>query len=146
MLTICKDVLRKLTEVFRESSQEEGFLLGCTSRLDCLDCCEQIPASRAGMYFYEPDVACANKIIQCWASQGTCYCGFIHSHVMGKNALSIADIEFAKRIYAAYHLPELWFGIGVVGEEKVEYLFFSVTRDNGDITILPVDFIRLEES
>lgn len=139
MLTIRREVLRQLTEAFWESGQEEGFLLGCTSRLDCLDHCEQLPAVRVGLHFYEPDSEQADRIIRRWAEQEICFCGFIHSHVADKSDLSEADIEFAKRIYKVYCLPQLWFGIGVVGAGRVEYIFYSVASDDENTTIEPVD-------
>ena len=130
ILTVREEVFRMLAEVFRQSKQEEGFILGSTSRLDCLDCCEQIPAVRAGMYFYEPDAIYANEAIRRWAKQGICFCGFIHSHITDQPNLSEADIEFAKCLFQAYCLAGMWFGLAVVYHEMVVYKFYWVTGGN----------------
>lgn len=126
MLIISRQVIEQLTNVFRESNQEKGFLLGCTSHLDTLDCCKQLPAIQAGLHFYEPDFELANEIVRLWANHRICFCGFIHSHVVNKPELSEADIDFARSLFLVYDLPVLWFGLALVRGENVQYRFYSV--------------------
>ena len=132
MLSIREEVTVKLTGVFQNSKQEKGFLLGCSSRLDCVDHCEQIPAIRAGLHFYEPDSAYADGVIQKWAADNICFCGFLHSHLVDKTDLSIPDIQFARKLFQAYSLPVLWFGLALVEGKSVTYRFYIVTEQGID--------------
>lgn len=142
MLKIKKEILQQLRDTFMSSNQEQGFLLGCKSHFERLEYCYQIPAVRAGKYFYIPNANEADKVIDLWAEQEICFCGFIHSHVVEKVDLSENDVEFAKQLFSAYKLPVLWFGLGLVQEEKIHFQFYSVQKnDNEDITIIPVHFV-----
>ena len=134
------NILEKIGQVFSSSDVEQGFLLGCTTRLDCLDYCEQVPAVRAGIHFYEPDATCANEIIQSWAKRGICFCGFIHSHVVDKEDLSEADEEFARSLSGAYDIPVMWFGLGVVNCQSVSFSFYSVSVENDKNMIASVNW------
>lgn len=126
-LSIHKSILDQMAAVFSNSVHEAGYLLGCSTRLDCLDHCEQLPPVQAGLHFYEPDSAYANSIINQWASQNICFCGMIHSHVVEKETLSEADVVFAKQLFHAYSLPVLWFGLALVDRKKVNYQFYGIT-------------------
>lgn len=141
-LTVCREVFQTLNETFLSSKQEAGFILGCQTRLDCLDSCEQVPANQAGVYFYRPDASYANHIIQKWQAQRICFCGFIHSHVVNKQDLSEADVQFAQALFRACPLPVLWFGLAIALDGHVTYRFFSVTEENGSIHIRPVSFTK----
>lgn len=135
MLHIKKDVLSNISRVFRDCDVEKGFLLGSSKDLSRIDHCFDLPARDAGLHFYEPDPILADKRIRCWADQGVCFCGMIHSHVVDKQELSENDVEYAKVLYSAYHLPLLWFGIGIVNAGKVDFRFFSVTESGGQVNI-----------
>ena len=137
-LTIEKEILGKMAAVFSTSQQEQGFVLGCSARLDCVDTCEQIPAIRAGLHFYTPDASYANQVIQNWSEVGVCFCGFVHSHIVNKPALSEADIEYARSMFQVYRLPVLWFGIGLVQKQNVDYHLYSVTTQNDKVHISSV--------
>ena len=80
----------------------------------------QLPAKQSGKYYYMPDGTAANQIIEEWRKRNICFCGFVHSHIALKEKLSEADIEYAKQIYKVYHLPVLWFGVGIVHGTKVK--------------------------
>lgn len=139
MLKIRGDVLANIKQTFASSSQEQGFILGCMSCIEQLEYCIRIPAVQSGIYYYIPDTHEADRIIKLWASQGICFCGFIHSHVINKKQLSENDIEFAKKLFSSYKLPVLWFGLGVFDGAQCEIFFYSVTQKNNlDIVILPV--------
>lgn len=139
MLYIQPDVLRRLTKAFLSTGYEQGFLLGCTTRLNRLDFCHQIPAIQAGMYFFSPDCLYADSVIKMWAEGKICFCGFVHSHLVEKYDLSENDVEFALRLFSAFDLPVLWFGVGVVVAEKVKYQFYAISRDSGKAKIVPVN-------
>lgn len=141
MLEIDKKILTEITQQFLSKKNEMGFLLGTASRLNCLEYCYQLPAKQAGLHYYVPDEAKANNIIQYWTEQNICFCGLIHSHVVSKEELSEADIEYAKLIFQTYHLPVLWFGIGIVREVEVTFKFYAVTRKSDkQIKIMEVTF------
>ena len=135
MLHIKKDVLSNISEVFRDCDVEKGFLLGSSKDLSYIDHCFDLPATDAGLHFYEPDPVLADKQIQHWADQGVCFCGMIHSHVVDKQELSENDIEYAKVLYSAYHLPLLWFGIGIVHADTVDFRFYSVSEPDRQVNI-----------
>lgn len=140
MLHIKKDVLLKLSAAFRKCDVEKGFLLGSSNDLNYVDHCFDLPAMDAGLHFYEPDPAWADKAIQRWVNQGVCFCGIIHSHVVDKRELSENDIEYAKVLYSAYHLPLLWFGIGIVHANKVDFRFYSVSESGGQVNITQEEY------
>lgn len=140
MLHVKGDVLLRLSAVFCECNVERGFLLGSSNDLTHIDHCFDLPAMDAGLHFYEPDPVLADKQIQHWANQGVCFCGMIHSHVVDKQELSENDIEYAKVLYSAYHLPLLWFGIGIVRADNVDFKFYSVSESNGHINITQEEY------
>lgn len=138
MLCIQWDILHHLTHVFLSKDHEQGFILGSAKCLERLDFCGQIPAVQAGKYFYTPDSQYANTIIKDWAELNICFCGFVHSHLVNKNDLSDSDIEFAKQLFKSYNIPILWFGIGIVYKDAVNFQFYSVSSSDGDIVISPI--------
>lgn len=140
MLHIKRDVWLRFSTAFRECDVEKGFLLGSSNDLTHIDHCFDLPAMDAGLHFYEPDPVLADKQIQHWADQGVCFCGMIHSHVVDKQELSENDIEYAKVLYAAYHLPLLWFGIGIVHADKVDFRFYSVSETDGQVNIIQEEY------
>ena len=99
MLEISEDIQRKLVQTFLQKDCEKGFILGCTSCLDRVDHCVQIPAVQAGTYFYEPDVYIATQAIRRWNAEGVCFCGFIHSHLVDRDELSEEDQKFAFKLF-----------------------------------------------
>ena len=135
MLLINKDVMEDISTNFFKCDVEKGFLLGSSNDLTHIDHCFDLPAMDAGLHFYEPDPVLADNQIRHWAGQGVCFCGMIHSHVVDKQELSVNDIEYAKVLYTAYHLPLLWFGIGIVYTDKVDFRFYSVSESEGQINI-----------
>lgn len=135
MLLINKKVLEEISAAFGKCEVEKGFLLGSDSTLNHINYCFDLPASDAGLHFYEPNPICADETIRCWANQGVCFCGMIHSHVVDKQDLSVNDIEYAKVLYSAYHLPVLWFGIGIVHANKVDFRFYSVSESREEVNI-----------
>lgn len=128
MLKIRKEVICSLGEAFLESSDEQGFILGSKHSINMVDCCAQIPAVRAGMYYYEPYPEAATEIIRRWAAEDICFSGFIHSHLINKTNLSEPDIDFANRLIEAYALPVLWFGVYAIGVDTIRLQFYSVRR------------------
>ena len=137
MLLIDKDVLSRISEAFRESAVEQGFLLGSGQDLSHIDYCFNLPASDAGLHFYEPNPIEADNAIRRWGQLGVCFCGMVHSHVVNKMDLSENDIEFAKALYSAYHLPVLWFGIGIVSADIIVFRFYSVLKTDEQVIISP---------
>lgn len=135
MLRIKNDVLSKIAKAFRACDVEKGFLLGSNRDLTYINYCFDLPASDAGLHFYEPNPVCADETIRSWANQGVCFCGMIHSHVVDKQDLSVNDIAYAKALYSAYHLPVLWFGIGIVQASNVDFRFYSVSKSSEQINI-----------
>lgn len=135
MLLINKDVLEGISTNFSKCDVEKGFLLGSSNDLTHIDHCFDLPAMDAGLHFYEPDPVLADKQIQHWADQGVCFCGMIHSHVVDKQELSENDIEYAKVLYSAYQLPVLWFGIGIVHSNIVDFQFYSVSKSGEQVNI-----------
>lgn len=140
MLLINKNILEDISTAFCMCEVEKGFLLGSSDDLTHIDHCFDLPAMDAGLHFYEPDPVLADKQIQHWADQGMCFCGMIHSHVVDKQELSENDIEYANVLYSAYHLPLLWFGIGIVRADNVEFKFYSVSESNGHINITQEEY------
>lgn len=136
MLHIKRDVLLRLSTAFCECDVEKGFLLGSSNNLIHVDHCFDLPAVDAGLHFYEPNPVLADNQIRHWAGQGVCFCGMIHSHVVDKQELSENDIEYAKVLYSAYQLPILWFGIGIVNTNKVDFRFYSVSEFGEEINIV----------
>lgn len=141
MLYIDKDILMRVSDAFRESPVEQGFLLGSGQDFDHIDYCFNLPAFDAGIHFYEPNPIEADNAIKCWGQMGVCFSGMIHSHVVNKMDLSENDIEFAKALYSAYHLPELWFGIGIVHIGNVVFRFYSVSKTDEQVNISPETYI-----
>lgn len=135
MLLINKKILEDISAAFCTCEVEKGFLLGSSADLTYIDHCFDLPARDAGLHFYEPDPVLADKQIQHWANQGVCFCGMIHSHVVDKQELSENDIEYAKVLFSAYHLPLLWFGIGIVHANKVDFRIYSVSESDGQVNI-----------
>ena len=140
MLLINKNVLEDISTAFCKCDVERGFLLGSSDDLTHITHCFDLPAMDAGLHFYEPDPVLADNQIRQWAGQGVCFCGMIHSHVVDKQELSENDIEYAKVLYSAYHLPLLWFGIGVVHSEKVDFRFYSVSETDGQVSITQEEY------
>lgn len=136
-MTITNTVSETISSTFICSDTEKGFLLGSSRRLSCIDNCAELQELNAGKYFYEPDPTLANEIINRWRKNGVCFSGFIHSHVVPKMELSEDDIEFAKRLFSSFKLPVLWFGIGILCNEKIVFKFFSVQEIEGQIEIGP---------
>ena len=135
MLHIKKDVLLRLSTAFCECDVEKGFLLGSSNDLSHVNHCFDLPAVDAGLHFYEPDPVLADTRIRLWADQGVCFCGMIHSHVVDKQELSENDIEYAKVLFSAYHLPLLWFGIGIVHADQVDFRIYAVSESDGQVNI-----------
>jgi hypothetical protein len=135
MLLINKNVLAKISESFCTCPVEKGFLLGSDCSLNHINYCFDLPASDAGLHYYEPNTTVADDAIRCWGKQGVCFCGMVHSHVVNKQDLSENDIEYAKVLYSAYHLPVMWFGIGIVNANDVVFRFYAVSKTNGQIDI-----------
>lgn len=140
MLLINKKVLEDISAAFCTCEVEKGFLLGSSADLTYINHCFDLPARDAGLHFYEPDPFLADKRIRCWADQGVCFYGMIHSHVVDKQELSENDVEYAKVLYSAYHLPLLWFGIGIVHADKVDFLFYSVSEPDGQVNITQEEY------
>ena len=139
-LLVNKEILDRITSVFTQSPQEEGFLLGCSSQINQITHTAFLPSSRAGRYYYIPDAMQATEIIRSWIAQGVCFCGFIHSHVTAKHNLSEADLQFAETLFRAYRIPVLWFGLAVVTGGNVAFQFYSVAKQGGSIRLSPVSF------
>lgn len=140
MLLIKEQILIHLRNAVISSDVEQGFILGSQTRLDQLDCCKEIPAVQASLNFYKPNSTVADATIQQWANNEVCFSGFLHSHVSDKNDLSEADIVFAERLYKAYCLPVLWFGLAIINECNVSFVFYAVHENNGTIQISPAPY------
>lgn len=136
MLLINKMILENISTAFCMCDVEKGFLLGSSNELTYVDHCFDLPAMEAGLHFYEPDPVLADQAIRRWADQGVCFCGMIHSHVVDKQDLSVNDVEYAKVLYSAYQLPILWFGIGIVNANKVDFRFYSVSEFGEEVNIV----------
>ena len=132
-------VLRQIAQVFQQGKTEQGFLLGCTTAWNILDRCSELPSIHAGRHFYTPNAEEADRIIRQWADQDICFCGMIHSHLVDKANLSENDVDYAKRLFKAYALPVMWFGIGIVQGEETLYRFYSVRNCNGVTCVLPTE-------
>ncbi len=135
MLVIESKILTEISGVFRQSPVEQGFLLGCGTALNRIDHCFHLPAISAGLHFYEPDHRAADTAIRDWMQNDICFCGLIHSHVVDKSDLSENDIVFAEQLFLAYNLPVLWFALGILDGEFVQFRFYSVSRSGTDIRI-----------
>lgn len=136
MLLITRKVLEDISTAFCKCNVEKGFLLGSDSSLNNINYCFDLPAANAGLHFYEPNSIIADETIRKWANQGVCFCGMIHSHVVDKQDLSVNDVEYAKVLYSAYQLPILWFGIGIVNANKVDFRFYSVSELGEEVNIV----------
>lgn len=136
MLKIKKMVLDEIQNHFLNNDNiEQGFLLGCRQNLEQIDMCGLIPVKQTSTYFITPDEEQADEIIDSWARQKICFCGMIHSHVRQKEDLSEADLLFAEQLCQVYMLPFLWFGIGIVKRQKVEFKFYRLKRNEQQIFI-----------
>lgn len=144
MLIITEQVLNSIIEDTKSCLFEQGFILGCTSRLDRIDVCMQIPAVQAGLYFYSPDTKAAEKTIHRWAEKDICFCGFIHSHRTDKREFSEADVRFAEKLLTSYRMPYLWFGLLVITEFNKEILFYKLQFNVNKIVLEPTDFLTEE--
>lgn len=141
MLKIKKDIFFQMKNAFKASKNEQAFLLGCTTNLDKLDHCESLPALQSSVHYYVPNNSIADSTVNHWASKGICFCGFIHSHLVQKRDLSTDDIIFARKLYYTYNLPTFWFGIGVVQEDDVEFIFYSIIKsDSFNVDITPITY------
>lgn len=140
MLEIKESVFNYIKETFKENSFEQGFILGCTSRLDFIDTCTQIRAVQAGLYFYSPDAKEATEAIRNWREQGVCFCGFIHSHMTNKKEFSENDILFAKKLIQNFNMPYLWFGLMVITEDKAEATFYQLLYENSEVVLTLNEF------
>lgn len=128
MLYIKSDVLHNLKTWILADEKERGFLLGCTSRFDCIDRVVEVPAKESGIYFYTPDNHYANSIIRNWATREICFSGFIHSHTKGNRSFSENDMAFAEQLLIQYSTPCMWFGLAVVDVNSVEFLLYKSSR------------------
>ncbi len=142
MLKIKKTVLEQIQNHFLNNDNiEQGFLLGCRQNLEQIDVCVLIPVKQNSTYFITPDAEQADEIIGSWARQKICFCGMIHSHVRQKEDLSEADLLFAEQLCQEYLLPVLWFGIGIVKRQKVEFKFYRLKRNKQRIFIEVTKYI-----
>ena len=147
MLTVKKELLYDMTEIFCSKTEEQGFLLGSRLKLNCIDYCNYLPAHKSGKYYYEPNAEAANEIIRTWEEEGICFCGLIHSHVVDKKELSENDIEYAKVLCNTYGLPVFWFAIAVVEKRNIDFIFWSVKEEKtGEIILKKVKKIKLKYS
>lgn len=145
MLEITESVLTSIIKATEDCSVEQGFILGCTSRLDRIDVCKQIPAVQAGLYFYSPDTEAATKAVRRWAEQEICFCGFIHTHRTDKKELSEPDIRFAKELFSSFEMPYLWFGLLVITEEEKEIMFYRLYSKEGETLLELMNFCKSTE-
>lgn len=145
MLTITENVWECIKNSVKHSSVEQGFALGCTSRLDRIDVCEQISAVQAGVYFYSPNAKDATETVGRWLENDICFCGFIHSHRTNKREFSEPDIQFAKDLLANFWMPYLWFGLLVITEQQKELLFYKLYSIGGKVVLKPVQFYTEEK-
>lgn len=141
MLEITNSVLNSIIRDTENCTVEQGFILGCTSRLDRIDVCEQITAVQAGLYFYSPDTKNATKVVGSWSENDICFCGFIHSHRTNKKEFSEADIQFAERLLASFRMPFLWFGLLIITGTRVEPVFYKLYYRNEKPVLRLIDFI-----
>lgn len=140
ILLIDKRILSRISDVFLARDEEQGFLLGSSRDITRIDACFDLPAANAGLHYYEPNPGAADEAISSWAQRDICFCGMIHSHVVNKMELSENDMEFAKALYTAYHLPVLWFGIGIVQAGDVAFRMYAVRESGGQISITPEQY------
>ena len=140
MLFIKQQVLSHICDAVISSDVEQGFILGSQTRLDQLDYCREIPAVQASLNFYKPNSVVADTIIQQWANTNVCFSGYLHTHIGEKNDFSEADVAFAKKLYNAYQLPLLWFGLAVVNASTISLYFYSVEELDGTIQIVPTPY------
>lgn len=145
MLKITKNVLECIKNVAKHSSVEQGFVLGCTSRLDRIDVFEQIPAVQAGVYFYSPNTNVATETVGRWLENDICFCGFIHSHKINKRDFSEPDIQFAEKLLANFRIPYLWFGLLVSTEQQKELLFYKLYSIGGKAVLKQVQWCTEEK-
>lgn len=142
MLKIKKTVLEEIQNRFLSNANvEQGFLLGSEKNLEQVDMCGSIPVKQTSTYFIVPDAKQVDEMIDNWAKRKICFCGMIHSHVRQKEELSDADILFAKQLYRAYQLPFLWFGIGVVKHDKLEFEFYRLRQTDCHVLIEAAEYI-----
>ena len=103
--------------------------------------CGLIPVKQTSTYFITPDAEQTDEIIGDWTRQKIGFCGMIHSHVRQKEDLSEADILFAEQLCRSYSLPFLWFGIGIVRRQKVEFKFYKLEQKDCRVSIEAIAYI-----
>lgn len=147
MLIIKKELLYNMAGIFCSKTEEQGFLLGSRSKLNGIEYCKYLPANKCGKYYYEPNAEAANEIIRTWEEEGICFCGLIHSHVVDKKELSENDIDYAKVLCNIYGSPVFWFGIAVIEERNIDFIFWAVIKEKtGEIILKKVKKIELKYS
>ena len=140
LLTVSKRAMNILDTALSRMDREQGCILGCSERLDRIDCVMPIRAAEASKFFYRPDVTQANCMIRQWAEEGVCFCGFIHSHVTEKRGLSEADMLFAESMFKSFCMPVMWFGLAVLQEKQKDYFFYLMKERQGNPVIESVDW------
>lgn len=130
---LLKEVYKELVDVIFDSKVEQGFILGSSENIECVNHSFHIPAIAETKYYYEADYNKANQIIKNWYRQGICFTGFIHSHPMGCINFSNSDLVFAGKLLDCFDMPFLWFGLIVDTEKTPEIKFFKIWKESGSL-------------
>ena len=82
---------------------------------------------------YIPDVVRINRCIGFWREREIAFCGMIHSHPPGNEALSVEDEAYIGRIFDVMppSVEQLYFPILIPKKEMIP--FTAVRSDNGVI-------------
>ena len=140
-LTITQSVQNEITTACQKSNTELVFLLGCSSRLGCIDRCAPVTCIYTTTQSCQLDVSHANRIIKSWYDNEICFYGVLHSHVVEKYILSEHDRMFAESMFLSFHMDQMCMALAVSTNKTVHYFFYQIFRDlSGSVQLIPTAF------
>ena len=126
-LVLTREVAEKLDAIIGTQTPEKGgFLFGNNDTIDEF-IYDYSADTSAGSY--SPDTEVMTPKINVAIAEGKTLRGMFHSHPKGYIKPSTADVEYAKRIMAAYELDDFIIGVGQIGKSGLIMYFYRVCRD-----------------
>ena len=99
-ILLCKDVYLSITESFTSREKEAGGILGQKGTI--ISDFEFDKGQNSCPLKYVPDVSRLNKCLAAWNDAGISFCGMIHTHINGYHKLTNSDIDYGRKILAAF--------------------------------------------
>lgn len=140
-MLITKSVYKKIINSYHTAPPENGGILGEKNGIICAYVHDQKIQTREAA-IYEPDIEFLNEQIEKWAEQSIMFAGIIHSHMVGQESLSVADIEYAEKMFWANPgLRKMFFPLIIPGHD----IFVYEIRTEKDKVIVETDSLVVQK-